>query len=444
MKNTWAKLTISLAIVLVVSFLASHFLVPLINRITYSKTACLTDHITEEMDVYDIAKLYRDNLATVAVTVQGDNVVDGYTYTSLGSGVCVASNGYETKDLTQNIVASKGSYVATNYHVIDMMLSEDYSNTTLNIYTEEEVEYSAKLLWHSKDLDIAVIYTDKNLDYVKMQDRVVFCSDNDKLDYEPAFTIGTPLELAYLNRLTIGSIASNNTMVMPNVEEIYPYTSGEEQKYSNFPSYAHSNKVDVLSNTYEDVIDISIGITGGNSGGGCFDANGVLIGLTTLGLDADTTAGNQMNGIVPIYPVIEIIDRLISNKEQGTNYSIHTLESLKIVGIDAYEAYYCKYFQQEEATPYYFIDGNFFSVSSYSSTFNFSQEGYYILKNNGAKTKITEGITIVGCTINGENSHTIVDRNDLIYSLLQINDGDNVSFTTANILGLNSTITVQF
>ncbi len=444
MKNTWAKLTISMILVLVVSFLGTHFLVPLLNRKSYSQTACLTDQITESMDIYDIAKLYRDNLATVAVTVQGNNNVDGYTYTSLGSGVCVASNGYETTDLETNIVASTGSYVATNYHVIDMMLSNDFSGTSLKIITEEEVEYSAQLLWHSKDLDLALIYTDKNLDYVKMQDRVIFCTEEDKLDYEPAFTIGTPLELSYLNRLTIGSIASNNTMIMPSAEYIYPYTSGGELKYSNYYSYAHSDEVIVMSNTYEDVVDISIGITSGNSGGGCFDSNGVLVGLTTLGLDASVTAGNQMNGIVPIYPIIEVLDRVIANKEQNANYSIHTLESLDIVGIDAYEAYYCSLFQEEEGVAYYFIDGNFFSTSQYANAFNFSSTGYYILKNNGSVSNLTAGKTITGCTINGETNFEIVDRNDLIYALLQIRDGDNVTFTSTNILGYSSYTQVQF
>lgn len=431
MKKNWLTLTFSMIFVLALSIVGAKFLMPLINLRTYSQTACLTDQITESMDVYDIAKLYRDNHATVAVTVQGYNTSDGYTYTSLGSGVCVASNGYETTSLDNNIVASMGSYVVTNYHVIDMVYLSEYTNEKIKLITEEEKEYSCELLWSNKNLDVAVLYCEENLDYVEMCDRIVSPDENEQLDYEPIFTIGTPLDLSYLNRLTRGEVASNNLMVMPNAEYVYPNAN---------------TTVIGLYNVYEDIVDITAGITNGNSGGGCFDESGRLIGLTTLGLNVEDTGGNQMNGIVPIYPVIEIIDKLISNKETSTSYTIYTLNDLGLVGFDAYEAYYVTAFQEDGTYPYYYFEGNFYSTYTYEDVFNFENEGYYVLSNSATNSlgNIPNGSVITAFQISGQEKIEITQRNDLIYALLQIDDGDTVVFTYTGTLGLPTNQTVQF
>jgi len=431
MKKTWLTLTISMVLVLALSIIGAKFLLPLFNNKTYSETACLTDQITDSMDVYDIAKLYRDNGATVAVTVEGKNLEDGYTYTSLGSGVCVASNGYETKSLDENIVASKGSYIVTNYHVIDMIYMDEYTNEKISIYTEDESKYNASLLWSNRNLDIAVLYCDENLDYVAMKDKIVFPQEGQEIDYEPIFTIGTPLNLSYLNRLTRGEVASNNLMTMPNAEYVLPEGS--------------SISVLGLYNTYEDVIDITAGITNGNSGGGCFDESGALIGLTTLGLNVEDTGGNQMNGIVPIYPVIEIIDKIISNNEKATSYTIYTISSLGITGFDSHEAYYITAFQKQSSYSYYYFEDKFYSTVSYSDDFAFDGEGYYVLsKSSTTMGNIGNGHIITQCKINGETTIEIKDRNDLIYALLKIDNGDTATFSYIGTFGLNYTQTVQF
>ena len=430
MKKNWLMLTFSMVFVLALSIVGTKFLLPLINLHTYSQTTCLTDQITDSMDVYDIAKLYRDNHATVAVTVQGYKAFDKYT--SLGSGVCVASNGYETSSLENNLTASMGSYVVTNYHVIEMVYLNEFTSTTIKLITEEELEYPCELLWSNRNLDVAILYCEENLDYVEMRDRIVAPAENEKLDYEPIFTIGTPLDLSYLNRLTRGEIASNNLMVMPNAEYIKPANS--------------TTSILALYNTYEDIVDITAGITNGNSGGGCFDEKGRLIGLTTLGLNIEDTGGNQMNAIVPIYPVIEVLDKLISNKEKSTAFKIYTLENVGILGLDSYEAYYVRAFQNQSTYPYYYYEGNYYSVSTYEDVFNFNQEGYYILSNTATSNlgKIPNGSVITSCQINSQNKIEIVDRNDLIYALLQIDEGDSVVFTYTGAFGLPVNQTVQF
>lgn len=431
MKKTWFTLTFTMIFVLALSVLGANFLVPLLMTKTYSQTACLTDQITSNMDIYDIAKLYRDNRATVAVTVKGTNLSDMQSYTSLGSGVCVASNGYETTSLDANIVANKGSYVVTNYHVIDLVYSNEFVDKTISVLTEDEVTYPCKLLWSDKNLDVAVLYCEENFDYVEMRDRIVNPAEDDALDYEPIFTIGTPLDLSFLNRLTIGEVASNNHMIMPNAEYLYPQD--------------HDRSILGLYNTYEDIIDITVGITNGNSGGGCFDENGVLVGLTTLALNVASTGGNQMNAIVPIYPIIEVIDKLISNNETNSTYSIYTLSKLGITGFDAYEAYYVRAFQQEDRSyPYYYFEGNFYSTISYADEFDFSQDGYYILSNTSTQiSSLNKGNILTKCTINGDEIQ-IIDRNDLIYALLQIDDGDSVMFTYIGAFSLSYNTTIQF
>ena len=95
-KTSWYAVLGTLLVVLVLSFLCTQFLLPLINEKTYSETNCLNDQITGEMDVYDIAKLYRDSNATCAVIVKGQSTEISNSYiSSLGSGVAIASKGYE-------------------------------------------------------------------------------------------------------------------------------------------------------------------------------------------------------------------------------------------------------------------------------------------------------------------------------------------------------------
>lgn len=439
MKKTWLTLTMSMIFVLVVSVFGANFLFPMLMANTYSETTCLTDQISDDMDVYDIAKLYRDNNATFAVLVEGvyptgDENPDAF----LGSGVCIASNGYETSSLDSNIVASKGSYLVTNYHVIDPVFNSDYAYTTITVVTEDETTHDAKLLWANKNLDLAVLYCNDNFDYVEMQDRIIYPSAENAIDYEPIFTIGTPLDPENLNRLTRGDIANNNLM------------SGVTIIYANSPD---DEIIIGLDNLYQDMIDISAGISGGNSGGGCFDENGVLIGLTTLGLSAGVTDGNQMNLIVPIYPVIEVLDKLISNKEQGTELSIITVEDLGIVGFDENEAstvsYYYEYEKamaelEEKEYIYYYFEGEFFEDRYYADDFSFKGKGYYILRNSkGSLGGLSNGTVVKSVSINDQPAIEIENRNDFIYSLLKIDDGDEVTITY--MMGMYpATKTIQF
>lgn len=410
MKKTWATILGTLVAVLVIS-LGVNYLMPLFGeRYTYSQTNCLTEYVNSsqsEMDIFDIAKYYRDNQATVAVRV---NV--GST-SSLGSGVCIASNGFETdlKKEGANYVANKGSYIVTNYHVVDTAVGK--ASAKITILTEDEETYNCKLLWANLNLDMAIIYTDEVcLDYVTMKDIIIDPAEGERFDYQPIFAIGCPLdEHDYLNRLTIGNIGTNDTLVM--------FTDTKENGYA------------VMYNLYEDVVDITAGITPGNSGGGCFDEKGYLIGLNTLGTDETITGGNQMNGIVPIYPAMQIIDRIIYNNEVSNSYKIYSLESLGIYGIDAWEASVAStYTTYQNSTKCFYLNGQYYIQSTYANRgFNFVSEGYYILKNASSFGNFGSGAVITACKkANGEKVD-IVDRNDLIYFLLTCNAQDVITVT---------------
>lgn len=446
MKSRVISLIGALVAVLAMAFFTAEFALPFLNNLfgarTYSQTNCLTDAITSDMDIYDIAKAYRDGQATVAVTVKGMNTSNNKYYTSLGSGICVASKGYQT-NLENNLMANKGSYIATNYHVVDFFDSSEFVNCSASIVTEDEQSSPCTLLWSNQDLDVAVLYCDSvNINYVRMKDRIVYCEESQRLDYEQIFAIGTPLELDYLNRLTIGNVASNNAMLFYTGQVIYP-TYGPGGNITGYKNYSSNGTgYEVLSNTYEDIVDITVGITNGNSGGGCFDANGYLIGLTTLGGNVSSTGGNQMNGIVPIYPIMKVLDKLIENNEADGTNKIYTIEGLNFFGIDQYEASICTSVYSTDF-PYYFIDGKFFSLS-YSNDFAFEGDGYYILTNsNVALNSIIKGCVIKGGKIEGKQRIEILDRNDLIYLLLDLKNGEEITFYYDNILGFENSVTVS-
>lgn len=447
MRKTLKATILTLAIVLAMSFLLSTITIPFFknffNKKTYSVTNCLTERINDDMDIYDIAKMYRDGNATVAVTVSGTNKTTGESYIGHGSGVCVASNGYKTS-LLNGYTAKKGSYIVTNYHVIDIYDGNDYVNKELNILAEDENFYSAQLLWFNEDLDVAIVYSDDiNLNYVSMKDRIIDCSSEYKLDYEQIFTIGTPVKLDYINRLTVGNVASNNPMQFYTLKKIYTNQNVQENlSYSNFPTKNNIFPYTVLSNLYEDVIDISLGISSGNSGGGCFDSDGFLVGLTTLGTDVQQTNGNQMNGMVSIYPIIKVLDKVIDNHEnRGTN-TIFTFDTLGIKGLDAVEGAYVSYVKEDSKSQFYFLDGVVYPDSK-KNVFDFDYEGYYIISNSGNTSLITDYF-ITSCKKNNESEVDIIDRNDFIYFLLNVNNGDKVTFTVHNIFGNTKTIESTF
>ena len=472
-KKSFINVIVTLAIILLISFLVYYFIVPIIDnsKKTYSQSNCLNDQITQDMDVYDIAKLYRDN-ACVAVTVTGQSGF--YSYTSLGSGVCIAGKGFETN---LDYIANNGCYIATNYHVIDMAVSGDYSNIEIEIITEDESSYGGcEILWYSKDFDLAIIYCgneDLQLDYVRMMDRVVNCDDVDKIDIEQIFTIGSPLNLQNLNDFTTGYIRNDSLKTEYTGFYKYYYQQSIFGGFGNQSSWHSTEDEDevpdgvpyyplaYVDNVYEDVVSMSVEISPGNSGGGVFDERGNLIGLATLSTSVSSSNGNQINGFVNIYPLIQVLDRVIFNNENdGEDHFIYDLENLDLVGIDSQEAGIISSIksQQEndedygsviqtisEFADYYYFDGLYYNIEEYDEAFTFEDSGYYIISNASTISNmqyLTSGVVITQCAI-GNITYTIENRNDFLYMLLNIDAGESVTFTYLKD-NVSSSITVQF
>ena len=472
-KKSFINVIVTLAIILLISFLVYYFIVPIIDnsKKTYSQSNCLNDQITQDMDIYDIAKLYRDN-ACVAVTVTGQSGF--YSYTSLGSGVCIAGKGFETN---LDYIANNGCYIATNYHVIDMAVSGDYSNIEIEIITEDESSYGGcEILWYSKDFDLAIIYCgneDLQLDYVRMMDRVVNCDDVDKIDIEQIFTIGSPLNLQNLNDFTTGYIRNDSLKTEYTGFYKYYYQQSIFGGFENQSSWHSTEDEDevpdcvtyyplaYIDNVYEDVVSMSVEISPGNSGGGVFDERGNLIGLATLSTSVSSSNGNQINGFVNIYPLIQVLDRVIFNNENdGEDHFIYDLENLDLVGIDSQEAGIISSIksQQEndedygsviqtisEFADYYYFDGLYYNIEEYDEAFTFEDSGYYIISNASTISNmqyLTSGVVITQCAI-GNITYTIENRNDFLYMLLNIDAGESVTFTYLKD-NVSSSITVQF
>lgn len=413
-KNGFWIAILSMACVLAVSFVCTQYIIPFFKtHYTYSETECLTNNITDDMDAYQIRDLYSQGGAVTRVVIYS-----GSTAVSHGSGVCIASNGYKTTSLSTEYTASKGSYFATNYHVIEDTISSSY---TIEVEMEHKDEngdlsypsYPSKLLWYNKDLDVAIIYTEYNFGYVSMYDGWVDYDETGR-HTQSVFVIGTPLDTMHRNRVTLGGVAS--------ITGIYANTE------------TTVNGSSVVDNYYEDVIDLNVDISPGNSGGGVFDKSGRVIALASLSMQYEDGGENSLNGATSIYPIMKAIDKVIVNNETDENNKIYDIEKAGLKGYDANEAYAMRNYHTSRG---YYLDGTYYSSVSFSS------DGFYVYSSTWG---LSNGSVIKSITLtqSGQSkTYKIEDRNDLLYTLLRANTGDTLDISYKTSLGLSATKTVS-
>ncbi len=297
----------------------------------------------------DVAEEVIDSVVTIFV-------VDSQTNAeiTMGSGVCIRD----------------GGYIVTNYHVIYKAEQSNYYSLVVYL-NDEDVGYSAQLLWSNSNLDVAIIHcSNTNIPYVNAVDRV-FSSENRLQLLEPVISIGTPLNFAYQNSCTFG------------------YVSGLD-RYSLSASSAGLSQ-----NVYENLIQHTASISTGNSGGGLFDMQGNLIGLNTLG----SNTGNDMYFAVPIYPVLIVLDKVIACENADTQYE------LPLLGISVVDEIMCEIFGEDII----------------------SQEGLYVSQVSGNAEGILQVGDIVVKLSSNDKNFDITCRNDLIYALMQMNSNDTIS-----------------
>ena len=369
-----------------------------IDETSESEGFCLTDYVNKYSLSYSgIQSLYKD----ACVSIEVDSLAGSW----LGSGVCVASNGYS---YGENLIVEGGSYIVTNYHVIESFYS--YYDVEIKVYPNDylnteryghEACYDAEILWADSYIDMALLHIEENIDWVEIKDRSIN-SDTPLQANENAFVIGTPQSLSYQNTVTTGVINSSELKYSYTVQSSY-FTS-------------------VMSNIYEDVIPMQISIMGGNSGGGLFDSNGYLVGLPTLGSN-NSQSKNAVNYAIPIYPLTLVLDRLVVFNE-GENESedeIHivSIDNLDFVVIDKKESEIMT--TQFRAPTVYFYGYTYIKAG-----LEFSENGLMVI-NKAESSQMQTGDVIVSVTLN-EKVFELADRNDLIYVLLETESGDMLDF----------------
>ena len=364
---------------------------------------CLTDIAQENnLNIAGLSEFYKDACVSIIVTVND-------TSAWLGSGVCVASKGYE---YATGKTIEAGSYIVTNYHVIEEIYGEDVTKFTVDVYPNEydnterygtTLPYPAQVLWSDQYLDGAILYVSQNIDWVRMKDRTIACYDKDKLkDRERAFVIGSPKQIENQNTVTTGTI-SNSALN-------YSYTVDTIKE--------GLRDVEVLSNVYEYLIPIQIQIAGGNSGGGLFDSHGYLVGQPTLGSSEDAWA---INYAIPIYSATLVLNDLVeSNEGEGDLVKIYSIDYFNIAMIDHYEADVMK--ECFSGASKYFYGKYYLSQDLLYSR----EEGLKVLTKN-EELGFEFGDIILSVTIN-EIERALTSRNDLIYELLRCRKGDVIQF----------------
>lgn len=429
MKKAFQILSVSLVVVLCLGLGAACIFLG--RQKPFSSSYNLTAGLDAGLSMRQISVEYEK--ACVAV------VCEGPYDTSLGSGVCVASIDSETES---GYKVKTGSYFVTNYHVIKKAVDKDFAsqNFEISIVLDDGAytSYPATILWSSRECDMAILFSEMRMDgYVEMEDRWIDCEDQRKLKRNDVFTMGTPLDISYLNTYSEGYVSNSKSMISASVKDFYYRISGSTITGSaNKLDVSSLSSVEVTENIYSDLIMLNLDITHGNSGGGLFDSEGKLIGLTTLGLDVSDTNGASMNFAVPIYPVTLILDKLIENNENKAQHKIYTIQNLGLSVFDAETAAFAKLIQEDQNAKFYYVEGQIISLSE-RDKLNFQNQGVYIYSNNGSfisNLSVSAGAAIIGATKGGEKFE-IQNRNDFIYFLLKCSKGDKFDLTLSTDRG---------
>lgn len=212
-----------------------------------------------------------------------------------GSGVIIK------KDKKDNAV-----YIITNYHVI-----ENAENAIIRFYNGETIE-NVEVVGFDKKQDIAVLMFNKSK--ISKNEEIVIAKIRDtnkqplKLA-EETYAIGNPLgQLG--GTLTKGIISSLERTIKLNDFDIK-------------------------------VIQTDASINNGNSGGGLFDSNGLLIGIVNAKVSATGVEG--LGFAIPINTATKIANEIISNHKHDADYKVTVKGNINNqveLGFEANDTYY--------------------------------------------------------------------------------------------------------
>ena len=197
----------------------------------------------------------------------------------------------------------KVAYILTNNHVIE-------GGSNIKVTFTNEKEYDVEVVGADKFADIAVLKIDKN-NIIAVAE--LGKSEESKVG-DTVFAVGAPLDNAYSWTVTRGILSGKNRLVE---------VSTQSTRSSDW----------VMS-----VLQTDAAINSGNSGGPLANANGEIIGITSLKLVSSGVEG--MGFAIPIETAIDYADKIIKGEEITQPY-------LGISMLNVADAYYSRtYYEQ--------------------------------------------------------------------------------------------------
>ena len=277
-KNNWSKKIISYIVVFFLFFIIMY-------AIIYFFPVTLTESVTREernVTINDtgiaeaVAKVYD---AVVVVSTYSDD-----TYVASGTGFVFRHDG-------------DTYYLLTNYHVI-----EDGNHVTVTFTDGSIVE--TEIIGFDEYQDIAVLAIESDEEYT-----VAEIGNNDETRIgDTTFAVGAPLDSAYSWTVTRGIISGKDRMVEVEIDN---------------------------GNYIMRTLQTDAAINSGNSGGPLCNANGEVIGITSLKLVNDGIEG--MGFAIPIEDAIDKAEDIINGEVTDYPY-------LGVSMLDFADAYFSQYY----------------------------------------------------------------------------------------------------
>ena len=245
--------------------------------------------VTDEGIADAVEKVY-DSVVVVNTYIKGE------LYSS-GTGFV-----YKTEDGT--------AYILTNNHVID-------SADQVYVKFTNETVVEAKIVGSDVYSDIAVLSVDE--DYI-ISVAEIGSSEDARLG-DTVFAIGAPIGSTYSWSVTRGIVSGKDRLVEVEL------TSG-------------NTKTPMIVNT----LQTDAAINSGNSGGPLANANGEVVGITSIKLAGSTTTSSTIEGMgfaIPIETAVEYAEQLISGNEVTRPYlGIYMLNVTDVYTSFQYRNYY--------------------------------------------------------------------------------------------------------
>ena len=188
-----------------------------------------------------VKKVFPSTVGIVATSLAGQSV---------GSGVCVASEGY----------------ILTNQHVVD-------GSNSVTLYFSDNTSCSASVVWSDKNIDLAIVKSEIAPPHLEMSSVSGLVVGQDVL------AVGTPLSLQFKHSVTKGIVS------------------------------ALGRTVEVEGGYLQNLVQHDASINPGNSGGPLVNFAGQVVGINTL----KATNAEALGFAIPIDVAIPIVQKIAQN-----------------------------------------------------------------------------------------------------------------------------------